>query len=63
MQIAGGQGHIQGKVIRLSHMGYCDQFDTLSVIAALELVLNRLGHHCELGAGLTAAQKVFAEGR
>jgi len=62
MQIAGGQGHIKGKVIRISHMGYCDAFDTLGVIAALELVLHELGHPVQLGAGLAAAQKVFAEG-
>lgn len=62
MQIAGGQGHIKGKVIRVSHMGYCDAFDTLSVIGALELALNELGHPVELGCGLAAAQKVFAEG-
>ncbi|MHC4067824.1 MAG: pyridoxal-phosphate-dependent aminotransferase family protein [Planctomycetota bacterium] len=61
MQIAGGQGHIKGKVIRISHMGYCDAFDTLAVIGALELVLHEMGHPVELGQGLAAAQKVFAE--
>ena len=62
MQIAGGQGHIKGKVIRISHMGYVDAFDTLAVIGALELGLHELGHQVELGKGLAAAQKVFAEG-
>ena len=61
MQIAGGQGPIKGKVIRISHMGYVDAFDTLAVIGALELALNELGHPVELGKGLAAAQKVFAE--
>ncbi len=61
MQIAGGQGHIKGKVVRISHMGYCDSFDTLSVISALELVLHAQGHKLTLGAGLAAAQTVFAE--
>jgi len=61
MQVAGGQGPIKGKVIRISHMGYVDAFDTLSVIGALELLLNELGHKVELGSGLRAAQKVFAE--
>ncbi len=62
MQIAGGQGHIKGQVIRISHMGYCDAFDTLGVIGALELALNELGHPIELGRGLAAAQQVFSEG-
>ena len=61
MQIAGGQGPIKGKVIRISHMGYVDAFDTLAVIGALELALNELGHPVDLGKGLAAAQKVFAE--
>jgi len=43
-------------------MGYCDAFDTLGVITALELVLHELGHPVHLGQGLAAAQKVFAEG-
>ncbi len=61
MQIAGGQGFIKGKVIRISHMGYVDAFDTLAVIGALELALTELGHPVELGKGLAAAQKVFVE--
>ena len=61
MQIAGGQGPIKGRVIRISHMGYCDAFDTLAVIGALELFLHEMGHPIELGQGVTAAQKIFAE--
>ena len=61
MQVAGGQGPIKGKVIRISHMGYCDAFDTLAVIGALELLLHEQGYAVELGQGLAAAQKVFAE--
>lgn len=60
-QIAGGQGHIKGKIIRLSHMGYIDAFDTLGVIAALEMCLQAQGFAVDSGAGLTAAQRVFAE--
>ena len=62
MQIAGGQGRLKGKIIRISHMGYCDQFDTLSVIAALEQTLHAMGYAVKLGAGLTAAQTVLADG-
>lgn len=59
--IAGGQDDIKGKVIRISHMGYIDQFDILGVIAALELCLKDQGHKVELGAGVSAALKVFAK--
>ena len=42
-------------------MGYVDAFDTLGVISALELTLRELGYKFEMGAGVAAAQKVFAE--
>ena len=59
--IAGGQGEMKGKVFRLGHMGYAVEFDTISALAALELILVDLGVPVDLGAGLAAAQKVFAE--
>ncbi len=62
MQIAGGQDHIKGKVIRIGHMGYLDRFDAIAAISALELTLHEMGHQFELGAGVAAAQRVFAEG-
>lgn len=60
-QIAGGQGKLKGKIIRFSHMGYVDAFDTLGAIAALELVLAGQGCSVSIGAGTAAAQRVFAE--
>jgi len=60
-QIAGGQGELKGKIIRFSHMGYVDAFDTLGVLAALEMTLIGQGFKLAPGAGLAAAQKVFAE--
>ncbi len=61
IQSAGGQDHLKGKIFRFGHMGYLDDMDTMVGVAALEQVLHRLGHKFELGAGLTAAQRVFAE--
>ena len=60
-QIAGGQGKLKGNIIRFSHMGYVDAFDTLGAIAALEITLKGLGFDIEIGIGVTAAQRVFAE--
>jgi aspartate aminotransferase-like enzyme len=60
-QIAGGQGDLKGKIIRFSHMGYVDAFDTLGAIGALELTLAGQGFDVKIGSGLTAAQRVFAE--
>ncbi len=60
-QVAGGQGHLKGKIIRFSHMGYVDAFDTLGAIGALELALAGQGYPVTMGAGVSAAQRVFAE--
>lgn len=60
-QIAGGQGDLKGRIIRFSHMGYVDAFDTLGAIAALELTLAGQGFDVTIGAGVSAAQRVFAE--
>ncbi len=61
IQSAGGQDHLKGRIFRIGHMGYLDSLDATAAIAALEQVLHRAGHNFELGAGLAAAQKVFAE--
>lgn len=57
--IAGGQGYLKGKIIRISHMGAIDEYDILAGISCLEKVLKELGHNFEMGAGVAAAQKVF----
>ncbi len=62
IQCAGGQEHLKGRIFRIGHMGWVDEMDTVLAIAALEQVLYKLGHRFELGAGVTAAQKVLAEG-
>ena len=59
--IAGGQGEMKGKVFRLGHMGYVGDFDVVTALAALEQVLQELGHPVDFGAAVRAAQKVFAE--
>ena len=61
LKLANGQDTLKGKIIRLAHMGYIDQFDILAAIAGVELVLIEMGHPVEPGAGLTAAQRVFAK--
>jgi aspartate aminotransferase-like enzyme len=62
VSIAGGQGKLKGRIFRLGHVGYFDQFDIISQVAALELGLDQLGFPVETGAGVTAALKVLARG-
>ncbi len=57
--IAGGQDQWKGKMFRLAHLGYFDALDMLTILGAVEMVLKQLGHRCELGAGVAAAQAHF----
>ncbi len=61
--IAGGQDELEGKIFRLSHFGYCGEFDITTGISCLELVLAELGHPVVFGTGVGAALKIFAEAR
>lgn len=57
--IAGGQGHLKGKIFRIAHLGYMIEFDTMTAISALEMVLKELGYKFEIGSGVSAALKEF----
>ena len=59
--IAGGQGQLKGKIARIAHCGYFGAFDVVVTVAAVELALRDAGLDVELGAGVGAAQRVFAE--
>jgi aspartate aminotransferase-like enzyme len=57
----GGQGQLKGRILRIAHCGYFGAFDVLISLSGLELALHELGAEVELGAGVAAAQQVFAE--
>ncbi|MGZ4830872.1 MAG: pyridoxal-phosphate-dependent aminotransferase family protein [Candidatus Angelobacter sp.] len=59
--VANGQGEMKGQLFRIAHLGYYDYLDTIAAIGALEQVLAEMGRPLELGAGLRAAQQVYAE--
>ena len=59
--IANGQGEMKGQLFRIAHLGYYDYLDTIAAIGALEQVLAERGQPIELGAGLRAAQEVYAQ--
>lgn len=61
ISVAGGQDKLKGKVIRIAHMGCIDEYDILTGISCLEKVLHQMGHKFVLGAGVSAAQKIFNE--
>ena len=55
----GGQDKLKGKIVRMGHMGYMDELDVISGLAALEMVLNDVGFDFEPGVAVTAAQQVL----
>jgi len=56
---AGGQDQLKGKVFRICSMGYTNEFDIVTAIAALETALKKVGYAFESGAGVKAAQEVL----
>ncbi|WP_082232010.1 pyridoxal-phosphate-dependent aminotransferase family protein [Halobacillus massiliensis] len=61
LMTAGGQQHLKGEIFRIGHMGYSRPTTVLQYISILELVLQRLGHNFEPGAGSAAAQKAYIQ--
>ena len=59
IKLVGGQDAAKGRIFRIAHLGYFDDFDMLVVIGAIERGLHDLGAKIELGAGLAAAQRSF----
>ena len=57
--IAGGQAELKGKIFRIAHMGFIEEFDIIAGISCLEKVLNQMGYKFNLGAGVKAAEEVF----
>src|SRR5512140_546444 len=59
--IANGQGTMKGQIFRIAHLGYFDFADVFAIVAALEIILAAEGVPVKFGAGVAAAQRVYAE--
>ncbi|MDR2035647.1 MAG: alanine--glyoxylate aminotransferase family protein [Coriobacteriales bacterium] len=57
--IAGGQDEYTGRIIRIGHLGYFDDFDIIVTLSALEMALTELGYEFEPGSGIKAAESVL----
>ncbi|MCK5219135.1 alanine--glyoxylate aminotransferase family protein [bacterium] len=57
--LAGGQGKVKGRIFRIGHLGYADDWDIVAAVAAIERALYEQGYTLELGAGVAAAEKVL----
>ncbi len=59
VKLASGQLALKGRIFRLAHFGLLDELDILATLAAIELVLDELGHPVTLGAAAAAASVVI----
>lgn len=59
--IAGGQEQFAGKIFRISHLGYYDELDMISMLSALEMALADCGYTFEMGSGVRAAETYFVK--
>ena len=60
--LAGGQGKLRGRIMRIGHMGYMNAFDIVTALAGLELALGELGYRPPVaGGGVARALAVFGE--
>jgi serine---pyruvate transaminase len=53
---AGGQEQLKGKIVRISTMGYINEFDIVTAFSAFEMALKDLGHSFTKGSGVKAVQ-------
>ena len=60
--IAAGQGELKDALFRIGHIGWYDEFDIATALAAVELVLGELGAPIERGVAATRALEAYAAG-
>ncbi len=59
--VAGGQADLEGKMFRISHMGYVDPVDTIGLVAVIEYALADCGVKIEIGKGVATAARIIKE--
>jgi aspartate aminotransferase-like enzyme len=59
VKLAGGQLELSGKIVRMAHFGTIDELDVIATLAAMEIVLDEMGHEVQLGAAAAAASQVI----
>lgn len=63
LTIAGGQDAVKGKIFRVAHLGYYDELDIITVLAAIEIILRQEGYTSfQPGAGVGAASEILKDG-
>jgi aspartate aminotransferase-like enzyme len=57
--VAGGQGHLTGKIFRIGHLGAVTEQDVVATATALEAGLRDHGHRSDAGAAVAAVEGVL----
>ena len=57
--IAAGQDDFKGRIFRISHLGYYDELDMLTLMGGLERSLRMMEIPFKVGAGVSAVQRAF----
>ena len=60
VEIAGGQDHLKGKIVRISHIGYAGPFDVITAVSTLEMAFSRYGCELQLGQWRTRGRRSIA---
>ena len=59
--VAGGQGKLEGQLVRVGHLGFVTIQDILNFFSALELALRDFNQPVEPGQAIAAALRAYAE--
>ena len=59
--VAGGQGKLEGQLVRVGHMGFVTMTDMVAFFSALELALKDFNQPVEPGQAIAAALRAYAE--
>jgi len=59
--VAGGQDFMEGKMFRVSHMGYVDPLDTIGLVAAIEYGLKACNVPVQIGKGVAVAADIIKD--
>lgn len=61
LSVAGGQGSMTGKIIRIAHLGYYDVYDLFALLSCLEIALTRVGCKVQLGTATRTALETYLQ--
>jgi aspartate aminotransferase-like enzyme len=59
IRLAGGQGMLSGKVVRIGHMGYVDPFEVVNAVCAIALTARALGAAVDVDPAVSACLKAM----